>query len=80
MAATNNDWQEFTSGTETIEIQVFSGTERTQGRAFIMYDDIQDTFPGVTRLLNGKRIVGMMADSEGNRYGIVRKQGNVAIE
>ncbi|KAG0066176.1 hypothetical protein BGZ89_007534 [Linnemannia elongata] len=74
MAATNNDWQEFTSGTETIEIQVFPGTERTQGRAFIMYDDIQDTFPGVTRLLNGKRIVGMMADSEGNRLQPLRIQ------
>ncbi|KAF8948416.1 hypothetical protein BGZ47_004998 [Haplosporangium gracile] len=71
MTVTNNDWQEFTSGTETIEIQVFPGTERTQGRAFIMYEDIQDTFPDITRLLNGKRVVGMMADSEGNRGSVL---------
>ncbi|KAG0286135.1 hypothetical protein BGZ96_009738 [Linnemannia gamsii] len=74
MTVTNNEWQEFTSGTDTIEIQVYPGTERTQGRAFIMYNDIQDTFPGLTRLLNGKRIVGIMADSEGNRLQPLRIQ------
>ncbi|KAF9083198.1 hypothetical protein BGX29_003345, partial [Mortierella sp. GBA35] len=66
MTVSGSEWQEFMSGTETIEIRVFPGTERTQGRAFVLYNDIQDMFPGITRLLNGKRMVGMMTDSEGN--------------
>lgn len=68
MTVSKGDWQEFSSGPETFEIRVLPGTERTQGLSFILFNDIQDMFPGVTRLLNGKRMVGMMADAEGNRY------------
>ncbi|KAH7060171.1 hypothetical protein BKA57DRAFT_530679 [Linnemannia elongata] len=67
MTVSKGDWQEFSSGPETFEIRVLPGTERTQGLSFILFNDIQDMFPGVTRLLNGKRMVGMMADAEGNR-------------
>lgn len=68
MTVSKGNWQEFSSGSDTFEIRVLPGTDRTQGLSFILFNDIQDMFPGVTRLLNGKRMVGMMADAEGNRY------------
>ncbi|KAF9929600.1 hypothetical protein FBU30_001441 [Linnemannia zychae] len=73
MSVSGVEWQEFTSGEgDTLEIRVFPGTEKTQGRSFILYEDIQDMFPGITRLLYGKRMVGMMADAEGNRLHPLR--------
>ncbi|KAF9198240.1 hypothetical protein BGZ49_001009 [Haplosporangium sp. Z 27] len=60
-------YQEFQSGPDTFEVRVIPGTALTQGRAFVMWDDIQDIFPHAARLQCGRRIVSFMVDINGNR-------------
>ncbi|KAF8940839.1 hypothetical protein BGZ58_004528 [Dissophora ornata] len=66
-SVSDSDYQEFHDEHDTFELRVFPGTSLTQGRSFVMWDDILDAFPKVSRLQCGKRIVGFMADADGNR-------------
>jgi hypothetical protein len=66
--ASGNDWQTFSSGLTTLDIRVIQGNSQTQGRPFILMDDIADVFPTILRLQNGSRVVGLMIDSQGHRY------------
>ncbi|KAF9898291.1 hypothetical protein BX616_004238 [Lobosporangium transversale] len=61
------EYQEFVSGSETFEVRVIPGTALTQGRPFVMWDDIKDVFPLASRLQCGRRIISFMVDENGNR-------------
>ncbi|KAG0293835.1 hypothetical protein BGZ96_002219 [Linnemannia gamsii] len=65
--ANSNDWQSFSSGPTTLQIRVVQGNSQTQGRAFVLMDDIADVFPTTLRLQNGSRVVGLMIDCHGHR-------------
>ncbi|KAF9103164.1 hypothetical protein BGX27_010697 [Mortierella sp. AM989] len=67
MTVSGYGYQEFQSGPDTFEVRVIPGTALTQGRAFVMWDDIQDVFPLAGRLQCGRRIVSFMVDINGNR-------------
>ncbi|KAF9169993.1 hypothetical protein BGX21_010270 [Mortierella sp. AD011] len=67
MTVSGYGYQEFQSGPDTFEVRVIPGTALTQGRAFIMWDDIQDIFPLAARLQCGRRVVSFMVDINGNR-------------
>ncbi|KAG0300318.1 hypothetical protein BGZ98_009268 [Dissophora globulifera] len=69
---TGYEYQEFHDGTESFEVRIFPGTEMTQGKPFVTWEDIQSVFPEVVRLQCDKRIIGFMADSDGNRLQPLR--------
>ncbi|KAI1321304.1 hypothetical protein EDD11_006641 [Mortierella claussenii] len=61
------DFQEFQSGPDTYEVRVIPGTALTQGRPFVMWEDVKDVFPLAARLQCGRRIISFMVDENGNR-------------
>ncbi|KAF9354670.1 hypothetical protein BGX26_007507 [Mortierella sp. AD094] len=67
MTVSGYGYQEFQSGPDTFEVRVIPGTALTQGRAFVMWDDIQDVFPLAARLQCGRRVISFMVDINGNR-------------
>ncbi|KAF9437528.1 hypothetical protein BGZ76_000402 [Entomortierella beljakovae] len=67
MTVSGYGYQEFQSGPDTFEVRVIPGTPQTQGRSFVMWDDIQDVFPLACRLQCGRRIVSFMVDVNGVR-------------
>ncbi|KAG0319645.1 hypothetical protein BGZ99_004976 [Dissophora globulifera] len=69
---TSPDYQHFHDGNYELEVRVFPGTPLTQGRPFVIWDDIQDVFPGIVRLQSGIRVIGFMADAEGQRLHPLR--------
>ncbi|KAI7832481.1 hypothetical protein BC939DRAFT_435606 [Gamsiella multidivaricata] len=59
--------QTFNSGSDTCTLRVFPGTALTQDRAFVLWGDIQASFPNAARLQCGQRALEFMNDAEGNR-------------
>ncbi|KAF8940825.1 hypothetical protein BGZ58_004514 [Dissophora ornata] len=64
---TEYEYQEFCSGPDTFEVQVIPGNEATQGKPFVLWDDVQDVIPNAYRLQYRQRAINFMADVHGNR-------------
>ncbi|KAG0307450.1 hypothetical protein BGZ98_000240 [Dissophora globulifera] len=69
---TEHTFQDFHDDWDEYEVRVFPGTQLTQGRPFVIWDDIRDVFPDAIRLQRGKRAIGFMADADGNRLQPLR--------
>ncbi|KAG0303742.1 hypothetical protein BGZ98_006327 [Dissophora globulifera] len=61
------EYQEFSAGSDSVEVRVIPGNDATKGDPFILWDDIQDAFPNAFRLQCGQRAVSFMVDTNGNR-------------
>ncbi|KAG0370099.1 hypothetical protein BC939DRAFT_504633 [Gamsiella multidivaricata] len=57
--------QQFLSGADLFEAPVVPGNVLTQGRAYVLLDDIKNKAPSATSFRRGKRIVNYMTDSAG---------------
>ncbi|KAF9918360.1 hypothetical protein BX616_009153 [Lobosporangium transversale] len=67
MSPTAKYWQSVQSMNETFEVEARPGTSQTNGEAFVLFQDVEDIFPGVVRLQYGKRAISFMVDADGNR-------------
>ncbi|KAG0244233.1 hypothetical protein BG011_003021, partial [Mortierella polycephala] len=59
-------WQVFRFLERTAHIEVGAGVPQTDGRAFILLEDIQNIFPDARHFLCKGRNVGFMMDRQGN--------------
>ncbi|KAI1321303.1 hypothetical protein EDD11_006640 [Mortierella claussenii] len=61
----NSNRQYFQSGADSFEAPVSAGNSQTDGRPFVLWDDIRHKVPGPARFQREKRTVTFMTDSSG---------------
>lgn len=61
-------YQEFSCGSESLELRASPGNQHTDWRPYILWDDIQEAFPSATRLQCGEQVVSFMIGGDRNRY------------
>ncbi|KAG0226234.1 hypothetical protein B0O80DRAFT_424670 [Mortierella sp. GBAus27b] len=65
-------WQAIKYNGQIVEVQARPGNSQSHGQPFVLLHDIQDIFPGASRLMCGKRALGFMVDAQGNRLHPLR--------